>query len=47
MSDAWFTEYVYQIVVDKSALGPDIQAVLSQTPVVLPPWDPLGSLASL
>ena len=35
-----------QVVVDKALLPPEVLAVLQQTPVVLPPWDPMGSLAT-
>jgi len=47
MTDAWFDEYNYQLVVDKSRLGKEILDVLEQEPKVLPPWDPMGSLANL
>jgi bleomycin hydrolase len=45
MTDRWFDEYVYQVVVDVNDVSKEIQAVLEQKPVVLPPWDPMGSLA--
>jgi bleomycin hydrolase len=45
MSDAWFDQFMYQIVVDKTILPPELQAVLEQTPHVLPAWDPMGALA--
>lgn len=45
MSDEWFGEYVYQIVVDKSYLTPDQLAAYEAEPTVLAPWDPMGSLA--
>ncbi|MBN1952622.1 MAG: C1 family peptidase [Bacteroidales bacterium] len=45
MSDSWFDEYTYQVVVHKKYLGPDLQEQLKIPPVVLPPWDPMGSLA--
>lgn len=47
MSDAWFDEYMYQIVVDKKYLSQDLKHVLAQEPKVLKPWDPMGSLAVL
>lgn len=46
MTDAWFDEYLYEVVVDKSVLNPDVLALLQSEPVHLPPWDPMGSLAS-
>lgn len=45
MTDDWFTEYVYEVVVDKKYVPPEIMAVLEQKMVVLPPWDPMGALA--
>ena len=45
MSDAWFDEYVYQVVVDKKYLTDEERAVLDTEPVELAPWDPMGSLA--
>jgi len=47
MSDAWFDEFVYQIVVHKKYLSPELLRAYEQAPVVLPPWDPMGSLAVL
>ncbi len=45
MSDAWFDEYMYQVVVNKKYLTPEQLAAL-ETPVIeLAPWDPMGSLA--
>ena len=45
MTDRWFDEYVYQVVVDLDDLSKDIRDVMDQKPIVLPPWDPMGSLA--
>ena len=45
MSDTWFDEYVYQVVVDKKYLTDEERAVLDTEPVELAPWDPMGSLA--
>ena len=44
-SDSWFDEFVYQVVVDKAYLDPDVQALLGQEMIELEPWDPLGTLA--
>lgn len=38
MTDEWFDEYMYQIVVKKSDLEADILSVIDQTPTALPPW---------
>lgn len=45
MSDDWFSEYVYEVVVDKKHVPEDILAVMQQEPIVLPAWDPMGALA--
>ncbi|MDR2617805.1 MAG: C1 family peptidase [Treponema sp.] len=45
MSDDWFSEYVYQVVVDKKYLTGEELKALEKKPVVLKPWDPMGSLA--
>lgn len=45
MSDEWFTEYTYQVVVNKKYLTPEQQKELEQAPIELEPWDPMGSLA--
>eukprot|EP01083_Nonionella_stella_P231935 818636_1 len=45
MTDEWFSEYVYQIVVHRKRLPKDILDVYETEPVVLPAWDPMGSLA--
>ncbi|KAL2016456.1 hypothetical protein VTK56DRAFT_3507 [Thermocarpiscus australiensis] len=45
MSDAWMDEFVYQAVVDPAVLSREVRDVLGREPVVLPLWDPMGSLA--
>lgn len=45
MSDAWMDEFVYQAVVDPRFVGSEVRDVLKKEPKVLPPWDPMGSLA--
>ncbi len=45
MSDDWFTEYTYQVVVHKKYLTDAQRAELEQPPIALEPWDPMGSLA--
>ncbi|MCI8638840.1 MAG: C1 family peptidase [Coprococcus sp.] len=45
MTDRWFDEYIYQVVVNKKYLSDEqIQAYESE-PIELEPWDPMGSLA--
>lgn len=48
MSDAWFDQFVYQLVIDKQYLPEKLQQVYEQekdAPKVLAPWDPMGALA--
>ncbi|XP_037665956.1 bleomycin hydrolase isoform X3 [Choloepus didactylus] len=45
MTDEWFSEYVYEVVVDRKHVPEEVLAVFEQKPVVLPAWDPMGSLA--
>jgi bleomycin hydrolase len=47
MSDSWFDEYNYQVVVNKKYLTAEMLAALNTEPVLLPPWDPMGSLAKV
>ena len=45
MSDAWFDEYLYQVVVNKKYLTSEELAEYDSQPIALDPWDPMGSLA--
>jgi bleomycin hydrolase len=45
MSDRWFDEYLFEVVVEKKHVPKKLLAVLKTEPEVLPPWDPMGSLA--
>uniref|UniRef100_A0A8C7SAI6 Bleomycin hydrolase n=1 Tax=Oncorhynchus mykiss TaxID=8022 RepID=A0A8C7SAI6_ONCMY len=45
MTDEWFSEYVYEVVVDKKYLAPEVLEVMQKEPIVLPAWDPMGALA--
>ena len=45
MSDEWFDEYMYQIVVNKKYLPDSYIAEYDSEPIMLEPWDPMGSLA--
>jgi len=45
MTDDWFSEYVFEVAVDKKYIPATIIQVLSQQPKVLPAWDPMGALA--
>lgn len=45
MSDEWFSEYTYQVVVHKKYLSEEQLAQYEGEMKVLEPWDPMGSLA--
>lgn len=45
MSADWFKEFVFEIVVDKSLVPTEVLQVFEQNPIVLPAWDPMGTLA--
>ncbi|MGI6174487.1 MAG: aminopeptidase C [Christensenellales bacterium] len=45
MTDEWFDEYNYQVVVNKKYMTGEQKKAYEQEPVVLKPWDPMGSLA--
>lgn len=45
MTDEWFGQYNYQIVVHKKYLNAAQLAAWEQPPIELKPWDPMGSLA--
>ena len=45
MTDSWFDEYNYEVVVYKNYITKDEFTVYQKDPVVLPPWDPMGALA--
>lgn len=42
MTDDWMNDFVYEVVVKKSFLSADQQALLAQTPQPLAPWDSLA-----
>lgn len=44
-SDTWFDRFVYQAVVNKKYLSDNLKDALKGQPIVLKPWDPMGSLA--
>jgi bleomycin hydrolase len=45
MSDAWFDEFNYEVVVHKNHIPGDVLKALDLKPIELDPWDPMGSLA--
>ncbi|MCI2068392.1 MAG: C1 family peptidase [Bacilli bacterium] len=45
MSSAFFDHYVYQAAIKKEFLGKEELEAIKKTAVLLPPWDPFGTLA--
>lgn len=45
MSDAWFEEYVYQILLNRKYFNKTQMKQFEAEPEVLKPWDPFGALA--
>ncbi len=45
MADGWFDEFLYEVMISKKHLSPELLEVLDTEPAVLPPWDPMGALA--
>ena len=43
-SDSWFDKFVYQAAIEKEYLG-DLAKYADAEPIVLEPWDPMGTLA--
>lgn len=47
MSDKWFDEFVYQVVINKKYLSCEQLASLKEKSIELNPWDPMGALATV
>ena len=45
MTDSWFNEYTYEVVIDKKYLPNNVLKIFDKKPIFLNPWDPMGSLA--
>ena len=45
MNDSWYDEYMFEIAAPKGYLNEKMLEGLETEPVVLPAWDPMGSLA--
>ena len=41
MTDEWFNEYMFRLVVEKKHVPADVLKMLDQKPVQLPAWDPM------
>jgi bleomycin hydrolase len=44
MSESWFKDYTFEIVIDKKFVQKKILSILNQKPIVLPYWSPFGAL---
>ncbi|KAI7873183.1 peptidase C1B, bleomycin hydrolase [Mucor mucedo] len=45
MSDEWFNEFVYQVVLEKAVVPKKLVDLLDEKAIVLPAYDPMGALA--
>jgi len=41
MTEAWFNEYMFRLVIRKKYVAEDILKILDTEPILLPPWDPM------
>lgn len=41
----WFSEFVFEAVIDKKLVPADVLNVFKQEAITLPAWDPMGTLA--
>jgi bleomycin hydrolase len=41
MTDEWFDEYMFRLVVEKKYVPADILSLMDQKPTLLPAWDPM------
>ena len=41
MTDEWFNEYMFRLVVEKQFVPADVMKMLEQKPILLPAWDPM------
>ena len=39
MTDTWFTDYVYECVINKKYLSEDILEAYKKDPILLDPWN--------
>ncbi|XP_034828093.1 bleomycin hydrolase [Maniola hyperantus] len=45
LTEPWFREFVFEVVVDKKYVPEEVLSVFKQEAKVLPAWDPMGTLA--
>ena len=41
MTDEWFDEYMFRLVVDKKYVPASLMKYFDQKPILLPAWDPM------
>ena len=41
MTDEWFDNYMFRVVVEKKYVPADVMKLLEQKPIMLPSWDPM------
>ena len=41
MTDEWFEEYMFRVVIEKKYIPEDVLKILEQKPTLLPAWDPM------
>ena len=41
MTDEWFDEYMFRLVVNKKYATPEVLKAIKQKPILLPCWDPM------
>jgi len=41
MTDEWFNEYMFRLVINKKYINAKTLKILEQEPIMLPPWDPM------
>jgi len=46
MTNEWFREFVFEVVVDRKFCSQEVLDVFEQEPELLPAWDPMGALAN-
>ncbi len=43
MTNEWFDEFMFRLVIHKKHIDQDVLKILTQKPILLPPWDPMFS----
>jgi bleomycin hydrolase len=41
MTDKWFDEYMFRLVINKKYLDAETMKLFGQEAILLPPWDPM------